>query len=48
MKQQLRMQRNLLTMKEKIKNSIRAYIIGDVLGVPFEFRKKGTFTENSF
>lgn len=25
---------------EKIKNSIRAYIIGDVLGVPFEFRKK--------
>lgn len=35
-------------MKEKIKNSIRAYIIGDVLGVPFEFRKKGTFTENSF
>ena len=33
---------------EKIKNSIRAYIIGDVLGVPFEFRKKGTLMENSF
>lgn len=29
------MQRNLKTMKEKIKNSIRAYILGDVLGVPF-------------
>lgn len=44
----LRMQRNLLTMKEKIKNSIRAYIVGDVLGVPFEFRKKGILMENSF
>lgn len=35
-------------MKEKIKNSIRAYIIGDALGVPFEFRKKGSFHCNSF
>lgn len=35
-------------MKEKIKNSIRAYIIGDVLGVPFEFRKEGSFYCNSF
>lgn len=35
-------------MKENIKNSIRAYIIGDAFGFPFEFRKKGTLTENFF
>ena len=40
---QLKMQRNSRTMKEKIRNSIRAYILGDVLGVPFEFRSEGTF-----
>lgn len=37
-----------MEIKEKIKNSIRAYIIGDALGVPFEFRKKGTFKCNNF
>lgn len=36
------------TKKEQIKNSIRAYIIGDALGVPFEFRKKGTFKCKKF
>lgn len=32
-----------MTIKEKIKNSIRAYILGDALGVPFEFKDEGTF-----
>jgi ADP-ribosyl-[dinitrogen reductase] hydrolase len=35
-------------MREKIKNSIRAYIIGDTLGVPFEFKKEGSFYCNDF
>lgn len=30
-------------LRKKIKNSIRAYVMGDALGVPFEFREKGTF-----
>lgn len=32
-----------MTTKEKIKNSIRAYILGDTLGVPFEFKREGSF-----
>ena len=32
-----------MKLKERIKNSIRAYIIGDTLGVPYEFRSKGSF-----
>lgn len=32
-----------MNLKKKIKNSIRAYVLGDALGVPFEFQKKGTF-----
>ncbi|MCJ2380525.1 MAG: ADP-ribosylglycohydrolase family protein [Parabacteroides sp.] len=35
-------------IKEKIKNSIRAYILGDALGVPFEFQEKGSFTCKGF
>lgn len=37
-----------MELKEKIKNSIKAYILGDVLGVPFEFKKKGTFKCSGF
>lgn len=38
----------IMTSKERIKNSIRAYIMGDALGVPFEFKMKGTFTCQDF
>ena len=38
----------IMTSKEKIKNSIRAYIMGDALGVPFEFKMKGTFKCQDF
>lgn len=34
---------NMNCIKDKIKNSLRAYIIGDALGVPFEFQRKGSF-----
>lgn len=37
-----------MNLKEKIKNSIKTYIVGDALGVPFEFRKKGTFNCKKF
>lgn len=37
-----------MTKTEKIRNSIRAYILGDALGVPFEFKKEGTFKCSSF
>lgn len=37
-----------LPLKEKIRNCIRAYVIGDSLGVPYEFQEKGTFTCTSF
>lgn len=30
-------------MPNKIRNSLRAYIMGDALGVPFEFQRKGNF-----
>lgn len=33
----------MICIKDKIKNSLRAYIIGDALGVPFEFQRKGSF-----
>lgn len=36
------------TVKKKIKNSIRAYIMGDALGVPFEFQNPGTFKCEDF
>ena len=32
----------------KIKNCLRAYIIGDALGVPFEFKERGTFNCTGF
>ena len=35
-------------MKQKMRNSLRAFIIGDALGVPFEFQKKGTFECTGF
>ena len=35
-------------IKNKIRNSLRAYIIGDALGVPFEFKTKGTFNCTDF
>lgn len=35
-------------LEEKIKNSIYAYVLGDALGVPFEFRKNGTFKCHGF
>lgn len=35
-------------VKAKIKNSLRAFIIGDALGVPFEFNSIGTFSCNGF
>ncbi len=35
-------------IKDKIKNSLRAYIIGDALGVPFEFQRKGSFKCTDF
>lgn len=37
-----------MNQKQKIKNSIRAYVIGDALGVPYEFRNKGTFNCTDF
>lgn len=39
---------NMNCIKDKIKNSLRAYIIGDALGVPFEFQKKGSFKCTDF
>lgn len=36
------------TTRERIKNSIRAYIIGDALGVPFEFKREKTFYCSKF
>lgn len=36
------------TTRERIKNSIRAYIIGDVLGLPFEFKREGNFLCRGF
>lgn len=35
-------------VKGKIRNCIRAYVIGDALGVPFEFKKQGTFKCTDF
>lgn len=35
-------------MKQKIRNSLRAFIIGDALGVPFESQKAGTFECTGF
>lgn len=35
-------------MKKKIRNSIRAYVLGDCLGVPFEFQTEGTFKAELF
>lgn len=32
-----------MTTKEKIRNSIYAYVLGDAMGVPYEFSKAGTF-----
>lgn len=37
-----------MNLKEKIKNSIRAYIMGDALGVPYEFKRWRTFNCNTF
>lgn len=37
-----------MELKEKIRNSIRAYIMADALGVPYEFKAKGTFNCNTF
>ncbi len=31
------------TRKNKISNAIWGFIIGDCLGVPYEFKEKGTF-----
>lgn len=39
---------NFSTKQKRLKNSIRAYIMGDALGVPFEFRAKGTFKCQDF
>lgn len=39
---------NMNCIKDKIKNSLRAYIIGDALGVPFEFQRKGSFKCTDF
>lgn len=36
------------TIKERIKNSFRAYIIGDTLGVPYEFQTQGDFVCTKF
>ena len=33
----------MMTTKEKIRNSILAYVLGDAMGVPYEFSKAGTF-----
>lgn len=37
-----------MKLRDKIRNCIRAYVMGDALGVPFEFQEKGTFTCTSF
>ena len=37
-----------MEVKEKIRNCIRAYVIGDALGVPFEFKREGTFKCTDF
>lgn len=37
-----------MNQKQKIKNSIRAYVMGDALGVPFEFKSQGSFKCMSF
>ena len=35
-----------MNLKQKIRNSIRAFVIGDALGLPFEFKgKKVTLSE---
>lgn len=33
----------MMTTKEKIRNSTLAYVLGDAMGVPYEFSKAGTF-----
>ena len=32
-----------MTLEQKVRNSINAYVLGDAMGVPFEFRRAGTF-----
>ena len=41
-------ERAQIDIKNRIKNSLRAFIIGDALGVPFEFKERGTFNCTGF
>ena len=41
-------ERAQIDIKNMIKNSLRAFIIGDALGVPFEFKERGTFNCTGF
>lgn len=38
----------MVNLAKKISNCIRAYVMGDALGVPFEFQKQGTFNCTNF